>query len=93
MKKVELIAAIAEKTGATKKETAATVDAFVEVVKESLANGEDVRLVGFGTFTTKEVAEKTGTVNFESQKGKTWTSPAHKVPKFKAGKDLKDAVA
>jgi len=66
------------------------VKAFVEAVTEALVNKESVSLVGFGTFSTAEVAEKSGKVPGTD---KTYTKPAHTAPKFKFGKTVKDAVA
>ena len=65
------------------------LDAFVEAVSSSLQKGEDVSLVGFGTFTVSERAARTGR---NPQTGAEIKIPATKVPKFRAGKKLKDAV-
>lgn len=62
------------------------VNAFTEAVTEALKNKESVQLVGFGSFTVKEVAEKTGKIPGSD---KEYTKPAHTVVKFKAGKKLK----
>ncbi len=66
------------------------VKAFTASVTEALVNKETVSLVGFGTFSTVEVKEKSGKVPGTN---KTYTKPAHTAPKFKIGKTLKDAVA
>ncbi|MEO1953658.1 MAG: HU family DNA-binding protein [Campylobacterales bacterium] len=66
------------------------VKAFVDAVTEALVKKESVSLVGFGTFSTVEVAEKSGTVPGTDKK---YTKPAHTAPKFKFGKTIKDAVA
>ena len=89
MSKTELVAAIAEKTGLTKKDSEAAVNAFIGTVTEQLKKGEKVQLIGFGTFEVSERAERTGR---NPQTGKEMTIAASKAPKFKAGKALKDAV-
>ncbi len=89
MTKQEMLDKIVAKTGETKKATDETVKAFVEVVTEALAAGEKVQLVGFGTFETRERAARTGK---NPQTGEALQIPAAKVPAFKAGKALKDAV-
>ena len=66
------------------------VKAFTDAVTEALVNKETVSLVGFGTFSTTEVAEKSGKVPGTD---KTYTKEAHTAPKFKFGKTTKDAVA
>lgn len=90
MNKPELITAIAEKTGMKKKDVEAMLDAFVEVVKETLKKGDKVALIGFGTWGTRERAKRNG-VN--PRTGKKISIPAKVVPFFKVGKELKDAVA
>lgn len=89
MSKTELVAAIAEKTGLTKKDSEAAVNAFVETVTEQLKNGEKVQLIGFGTFEVSERAERVGR---NPQTGTEMTIAASKVPKFKAGKVLKELL-
>ncbi len=66
------------------------VNAFISSVTEALVKKESVSLVGFGTFSTVDVAEKTGKIPGTE---KTYTKAAHTAPKFKIGKTLKDAVA
>jgi len=90
MNKPELIAAVAEKTGMKKKDVEAMLDAFVEVVKETLKKGDKVALIGFGTWATRERAKRNG-VN--PRTGKKISIPAKVVPYFKVGKELKDAVS
>lgn len=90
MKKTELVAAVAEKSNLSKKDAEAAVNAVVAAVSESLAKGESVQLVGFGTFEVRERSEK---VCRNPRTGETMTVAATKVPAFKAGKALKDAVA
>ena len=89
MTKKELISAIAEKTKMTKKDTETMVNAIVEVISETLANGEEVAISGLGKFSVKERAERTGR---NPQTGEAITIAASKVPAFKASKTLKDAI-
>lgn len=89
MNRTELIAAVAEKAGVTRKDAEAAVKAFVDVVADELKNGGQVQLVGFGTFEVSERAEREGR---NPQTGETLKIAASKSPKFKAGKALKDAV-
>ena len=90
MNKAELIAAVAEKTGLSKKDTEAAVSASLEVITESLAQGEKVQLVGFGSFETKARAARIGRNPRTKEEIKI---PASKLPVFKAGKALKDTVS
>ena len=89
MNKTELVAKLAAKTGLTKKDTLATVDAFMEEVKDALSNGDEVALIGFGTFKTAKRAARNGR---NPSTGKAIKIPAATVPKFVAGKALKEAV-
>ena len=89
MNKTELIAAVAEKSGLSKKDAAAAVESVIAAVSDSLVKGEKVQLVGFGTFEVKERAARTGK---NPQTGAVVEIPASKAPAFKAGKALKDAV-
>jgi len=89
MNKPELISSIAEKSGMKKKESEAMLDAFVASVKEALKKGDEVRLIGFGLFGTRDRKKRNG-VN--PRTGKKITIPAKTVPYFKVGKELKDAV-
>ncbi len=90
MNKTELIAAVAEKAGLSKKDADAAVSAVVASVTEALSKGEKVQLVGFGTY---EVKARPARVGRNPQTKKEIKIPATKVPVFKAGKALKDAVA
>lgn len=90
MNKAELIAAVAEKTGLSKKDSEAVVSATIEVITESLAQGEKVQLVGFGSFETKARAARIGRNPRTKEEIKI---PASKLPVFKAGKALKDTVS
>ena len=89
MNKSDLIAAIAAKTGSTKKDAEATLNAFVDVVTEQLKAGDKVQLVGFGTF---EVSERAAREGRNPQTKEEIKIPASKAPVFKAGKALKDLV-
>ena len=89
MNKSELIAAIATKTGETKKDAEATLNAFVNVVSETLAKGDKVQLVGFGSFEVRKRAARKGS---NPQTKEEIKIPASKAPVFKAGKALKDLV-
>ena len=89
MTKAELVAKIAEKAGLTKKDAEAALNAFMETVKETLAAGKKVSLVGFGTFEVVKRARRKGR---NPQTGRVITIPARKAPKFRPGKGLKEAV-
>ena len=89
MTKVELIAAVAADAGLTKKDAEKAVNSAVNAITEALKNGEKVSLVGFGTF---EVRERPARKCRIPQTKQEITIPASKLPAFKAGKALKDAV-
>ena len=89
MNKAELTAAIVKKTGFTKKDAEKAIAAVTDVITETLAAGEKVQIVGFGAFETKVRAERMGR---NPKTGEDIPIPATKVPVFKAGKALKDAV-
>ncbi len=89
MTKAELVAKIAEKANLSKKDAEAALNAFMDTVKEALAAGEKVSLVGFGTF---EVVQRAARKGRNPQTGEEITIPATKAPKFRPGKGLKDAV-
>lgn len=90
MNKTELISAVSEKTEMTKKDAEKFLSAFVDTVTEALEKGDKVQLIGFGTFEVRERAERTGVNPQTHQK---IAIPASKVPAFKAGAALKEAVA
>jgi len=92
MTKPELIDELSTKTGLQKKDTEMFLKAFTEVITKELAEKHQVALVGFGTFSAVEVAERTGTIRLGDRKGETYTTPSHWKPKFKPGKALTDAV-
>ncbi|MDD7267304.1 MAG: HU family DNA-binding protein [Lachnospiraceae bacterium] len=89
MNKTELVAAMAEKAGLSKKDAEGALKAFTEVVADELKKGEKIQLVGFGTF---EVASREAREGRNPKTGETMTIAASKSPKFKAGKALKDSL-
>ncbi len=89
MNKTELVAAMAEKTQLSKKDTESALKAFIEVITDELTKGEKVQLVGFGTF---EVTERAAREGINPLTKKPMSIPASKAPKFKPGRGLKDAV-
>ena len=89
MNKSELIDAIAESAELTKADAGRALDGFINAVTSALKNGDSVALVGFGTYSVKDRAERKGR---NPQTGREITIQAAKVPSFKAGKSLKDAV-
>ena len=89
MNKSELIAAIAAKTGETKKNAEASLNALIDVVTESLVKGDKVQLVGYGSFEVRKRAARKGR---NPQTKEEIKIPASKAPVFKAGKALKDLV-
>ncbi|KXB58667.1 HU family DNA-binding protein [Gemelliphila asaccharolytica] len=89
MNKSELIAKVAEKAELQKKQATAAIEAFVETVEETLAKGEKIQIIGFGNFEVRERAARKGR---NPQTNVEIEIPATKVPAFKAGKSLKDAV-
>ena len=90
MNKVELVAAVAEKAGLSKKDAEKAVAAVLDTVVAAVAEEGKVQLVGFGTFEVRTRAARTGR---NPQTKETITIPASKAPVFKAGKAFKDAVA
>ena len=90
MNKTELVAAVAEKTGLSKKDSEKAVNAAFDSITEALAAGEKVQLVGFGAF---EIKERNARVGRNPKTKETIEIPASKYPVFKAGKVLKDKVA
>jgi DNA-binding protein HU-beta len=89
MNKVDLVDAIAKKAGTTKKTAEAMVDAFTTTVTKSVAKGEKVTLIGFGSFSTLMRSARTGR---NPRTGKSIQIPAKKVPRFAPGKAFKDAM-
>ena len=89
MNKTELIAVVAEAANVSKKEAAAVVDATFDAIAKAMAEGDKVQILGFGTFEVRERAAREG---LNPQTGEKVEIAACKVPAFKAGKALKDAV-
>ncbi len=89
MTKAEIVADIANKTGIEKVTVQATVEAFMEAVKDSLSGGKNVYLRGFGSFIVKKRAEKTGR---NISKNTTIIIPAHHIPSFKPAKTFVNVV-
>ena len=89
MTKADLVNAIAEKAGLSKADGEKALKAFTDAIEQALKAGDKVSLVGFGTFSVGERAAREGQ---NPQTGEKIKIPAAKVPKFKAGKALKDAV-
>lgn len=90
MTKAELINAVAQKTELSKKDSEKAVVAVIDAISETLAAGEKVALVGFGTFEVKERADREGINPRTKEKIEI---PASKLPVFKAGKALKEVVS
>ncbi|MDR4890299.1 HU family DNA-binding protein [Bacillus sp. HNG] len=90
MNKTELISAVAESAELSKKDATKAVDAVFEAVQNALSNGDKVQLIGFGNFEVRERAARKGR---NPQTGEEIEIAASKVPAFKPGKALKDAVA
>lgn len=91
MNKAELITGMAKKTGLTKVDSQKALNAFLELVQENVSKGDNVTLIGFGTFSTADRKARKGVINI--QKGnikvkKAYSLPAKKVVKFKVGKDF-----
>ena len=89
MNKSELVAAISTKTGDTKKNSEASLNAMIEVITEALVKEDKVQLVGFGSFEVRKRAARKGR---NPQTKEEIKIPASKAPVFKAGKALKDSV-
>ena len=89
MNKADFINAVADSAGCSKADAAKTVVAGIEVIKKALKKGDTVAIVGFGTFAVRKRSARTGR---NPQTGATIKIKASKVPAFKAGKALKDAV-
>ena len=90
MTKTDLIAKVAEQTGLSKKDAEKAVSAVIDTVSDALVAGDKVQIVGFGTFEVRERSERKGR---NPRTKEEITIPASKLPAFKAGMALKDAVA
>lgn len=89
MNKAELVSLVAEKAGLTKKDADKAVAAVFDGIQETLQKGDKVQLVGFGTFEVRDRSARTGR---NPRSGETIEIPASRVPAFKPGKALKEAV-
>ena len=89
MNKNDLVTAVANSSGLSKTDAGKAVDAVFEAIETALKGGDEVRLVGFGTFS---VAKRAASEGRNPRTGAKITIPASKQPKFKAGKGLRDAV-
>lgn len=89
MNKVELVEVLAKKLNVTKKEAAAFLTVFTETIHDTLVEGKDVKLLGFGNFSVTTRDARKGR---NPQTGEVMEIPAHKAVRFKPGKALKDAV-
>ncbi len=89
MNKNDLVAVVAEKSGLSKADSASAVESVFDAITEALSGGEDVRLVGFGTFS---ITNRRATQGRNPRTGERIQIPASKQPKFKAGKSLKESV-
>lgn len=90
MTKSDLITTVAESSGLTKKDTEKVISGLLAAVTNALVSGDKVQIVGFGTFEVRDRKEREGR---NPSNGKPMTIPASRIPAFKAGKSLKDAVA
>lgn len=89
MNKTDLVNSIAEKSGLTKKDVEMVLNSFLGEVTEALSAGDKVQLIGFGTFETRK---RSGRLGRNPQTGETLNIPESKIPAFKAGNKLKEAV-
>ena len=89
MNKTELINAVAETSGLTKKDSEVALNAILDTIQNAMKNGDKVQLVGFGSFEVKERAARTGR---NPRTKETVEIPASKAPVFKAGQAFKDAI-
>ncbi len=89
MNKMQLISEVAKRSGLTKKEAKAAIDAVFSAIRDALSKGQKVRLIGFGTFEVRKRGSRKGK---NPKTGQTITIPARKVPAFRASSDLKKAV-
>ena len=89
MNKNDLVGAVAESSGLSKNDAASAVESVFDAISKSLSKGDEVRLVGFGTFS---VAKRKASTGRNPRTGEPMTIKASNQPKFKAGKGLKDAV-
>lgn len=93
MNKTELVNKVAEVVGDSKKNADLYLSATLDVIVAELVAGGEVNLTGFGKFSVADVKERSGEIKMGSRKGETYTTPAHKAPKFKYGSNVKKLVA
>ena len=89
MKKTDLIAAVAEQSGLSKKDAEKAINATIDTIIKAVADGDKIQLTGFGTFEQRQRNARTGV---DTRTGNSIEIPASKVPAFKAGKGFKDIV-
>lgn len=89
MKKTDLIAAVAEQSGLSKKDAEKAINATINTIIKAVADGDKIQLTGFGTFEQRQRNARTGV---DPRTGNSIEIPASKVPAFKAGKGFKDIV-
>ena len=89
MNKTDMVAKLAEKNGMTKKDAKKALESLIEIISDEIKDGGRIALTGFGTFSIAERKPRTGR---NPQTGQPIDIPAARVPKFKAGKKLKEAV-
>jgi len=89
MKKTDLIAAVAEQSGLSKKDAEKAVNATIDTIIKAVAEGDKIQITGFGTFEQRQRNARTGV---DPRTGNSIEIPASKVPAFKAGKGFKDIV-
>ncbi|MBQ1354222.1 MAG: HU family DNA-binding protein [Ruminococcus sp.] len=89
MKKTDLIAAVAEQSGLSKKDAEKAINATIDTIIKAVADGDKIQLTGFGTFEQRQRNVRTGV---DPRTGNSIEIPASKVPAFKAGKGFKDIV-
>ena len=89
MKKTDLIAAVAEQSGLSKKDAETAINATIDTIIKAVADGDKIQLTGFGTFEQRQRNARTGV---DPRTGNSIEIPASKVPAFKAGKGFKDIV-
>ena len=90
MNKAQLIEKLAHKTNMTKVQTESLMDAYFEIIQKTVSKGEEVKIVGFGTFS---VAHRGARKGRNPKTGQSVEIPRSKVPRFKAGKEFKDALS
>lgn len=89
MNKSDIVARVADRTSLSRAQAQDALDAALEVIRDGLSNGDTITLIGFGTFSTKSRAARTGR---NPRTGQRLAIAASKTPSFKAGKSLRDAV-